>query len=364
MKGLLNSIILIFITSTLSFASNSNMDYDKTKRMEHSYPLSSASLIEIENKYGDVEVEVWDKDSIRFEIEIIVHSDKEEELDGMLNMIKVDIKANSAFILATTNWSEEVGLFKKGFLKIDQEVSKNARYKVNYKITLPITSDLSINNKFGDVYLSSYHGNLDIELAYGDLRAHELSNVRDLNVKFGKVRIKKMPQGRVTLGSVKSFNIDEARELEIESSSSEINIGEIEILTIKSSHDEIDIEKVKELKGTSSMSDITVQELSSKTHLLTRYGSVRFKDIDIDAERLYLEGVKTDFQFDYSVFFKCNVDITLKEESSFTYHSSFKLESSVDEGDEVKRIKGFIHEDSDTKLVMKCENGYIQFDEK
>lgn len=363
MKGLL-SIILIIISSTLSFATKSNFSYDKTRIIDNTYPISPSTYTEIENKYGDIEVELWDKDSIRFEIEIIVHSDKEEELNEMLNMIRIDIKASSAFIMAQTNWSEDVGLFKKGFLKIDQEVSKNARYKVNYKITLPINSELSVTNKFGDIYFSKYTGKLDIELSYGNLRAHELSNVRNMKMKYGKVKIKKLPQGRISLGSVKSFDIEESNELDIESSSSEINIGEIKILSIKSSHDDINIEKISELKGTSSMSDLIVFSLKERVHLISKYGSIKIKDVDLECERLYLEGVKTDFQIDYTAFFNSSVDITLIKESSFTYHSSFILDTSEDEGSEIKRIKGSIHEHSDTKLVMKCENGYIQFDEK
>jgi len=360
MRILHRVLLLVLVLQTPFLIASDTFSSDKTKRIVKTFELNENTYVEIDNKYGDIEVEIWDKDSIKFEIEIIAHSDDEEELDEMLDVIEIDLKASSSFIVVQTNWSNDIGIFKKGFLKINQEVSNNVRYKVNYHIKLPAGIDLDITNSFGNIFLSDYIGKLEVDLAYGDLRAHNISNLKQLKVKSGKVKVKELSKGRVILNSVKPFDIEKASELTIESSSSDIRIEEIEKLSIKSNHDDISIDNVKELSGNLSMSDLIIEELGEKINTISKYGTITIKNISSLKDNTYLEGTKTDFKLKFNPRIAMNLDISITEKENLTNDSFIVIKSTEKESSELWRIKGYVYQKGETELKIKCINGYVQ----
>ncbi len=352
-KGIVLIIVLISISFVQVYAK------DKVKKMVKSYALSQNTYVEIENKYGDIEIENWDKDSIRLEIVITVHSDKDEDLDKMLNNIKIDLTGNSSFIIAKTDWSEEVNAFKKGILKINQEVSSNGKYSVNYKIKMPKDVDLTLTNKFGNIFMSDYSGKLIINLSYGDLRAHKLSNLKQLSAKYGKVKVTTIPTGRISLSSVKPFNIDHSQELEIESSSSEIIIEEINSLNLKSSHDDITIDKIAVINGTYSMSDLLIISLYKSIHSVSKYGSLKLKEVSPSTDVVFLEGVKTDMQITYNKGFYAKADIRITSKEEFTSDASFIIESTEVDSESLWHAQGYTTKKGNAELTIKSVNGYV-----
>jgi hypothetical protein len=333
------------------------------KQIIKSFTINENTYVEVDNKYGDVEVEIWKKDSIRFEIEITAFSDDETELDEMLGAIHVDLKASSSFIIVQTNWSNDVGIFKKEFLKINQKVSNNARYAINYKISIPDGIDLDIKNSFGNIFLSNYSGKLEIDLAYGDLRAHKISNLKQMKVKSGKVKIKELDYGRVIINGVKPFDLTRGKDIILESTSSDIRIEEIDKLTLKSNHDDIIIEKVIEFSNHSSMSDIRIGELYSKVNSLSKYGSFTIKNISSSSERINLDGYKTDFDLAYDFDFNFNLNLEINEKGNLTYDESVTVNSIEKESNEIFRMLGFIHVKGEKELTIKCIEAYIQLSE-
>lgn len=335
---------------------------EKTKRIVKTYALSAATYVEIENKYGDIDVEVWDKDSIKFDILITVHSDKEDELADMLKQVQINLKATSAFVLATTDWSEEVGLFKKEILKINQKVKSNSRFTINYKIKIPERIDLSLTNKFGNIFMSNYSGKLSIDISYGDFRAHRLSNVKQFNAKYGKVKIKELNYGRIELQSVKPFDVDKCIELDMESSSSEIEIDQIKNLTINSSHDDVLIEKIESITSTSSMSDFTIANLQTKILATSKYGSFKLMNVSGGCEKITIEATKTDIEIKIPAEFAATTELLYNDNSYFTNNAGYIEVSSEVDANGYYHATGMINRDGKTEVYIKNINGYIQFD--
>jgi len=360
MRILHKVLLLALVLQTPYLIASNAFSSDKTKKIVKTFILNENTYVEVDNKYGDVEVEIWDKDSVRFEIEITAYSDDEEDLNEMLDVIEIDIMASTSFIIVQTNWSNDVGIFRQGFLKINQEVSKNVRYKINYKIKIPAGIDLDITNSFGNIFMSDYVGKLEVDLAYGDFRAHSISNLKQMKVKSGKVKVKELKQGRVKLNSVKPFDIENADNLIIESSSSDIRIEEINKLSIKSNHDDISIDIVHDLYCNLSMSDLIIKELDEKLNSISKYGSITIKNISNLDRNTFLDGYKTDFQLKFSHGFSMNLDVSITEKENLTSDSFIVIKSTEKETSELWRIKGYVYQKGETELKIKCINGYVQ----
>lgn len=362
MKVMYKIAAIILILLLPAYVSARNEAFEKSKKIEKTYPLSPATYVEIYNKYGDIEVELWDKDSIKLEIFITVHSDKEEDLDGMFNLVSINLKATKSFILASTEWSEEVGLFKKGILKFNQELTNNTKYVINYKIKLPQRTDLSITNKFGNIFMTNYNGRLSIDLSYGDLRAHQLSNVKQLTAKYGKVKLKGLSVGRVDLQSVKPFDVDKSVELDMKSSSSEIEIDNINILNLESSHDEVSIGEIDILNVTASMSDIKTERLGTKMQATSKYGSIKLLNLNSSCERIQIEATKTDIELILLQDFDANAEFILSEKSNLTTNVNYTETSTEVDSNGYYNSKGRVNAGANTELYIKNINGYIELD--
>jgi hypothetical protein len=352
--------IAAMVIPSLLFAGQG--DNEKSKKIIKSFAIDQSAYVEIENKYGDIDIETWNKDSIRFEIIITVQSDKSDDLEGMLSLVKIDLKATNAFVLASTNWSEEVGLFKKGILKINQEVSSNSRYNIHYKIKMPATIDLSIKNKFGNIFMMDYTGKLTIDQSYGDFRAHHITNFKQFSSKYGKVKIKEVDYGRINLQSVRSFDIDESIELDVESSSSEISLTEINTLNIVSSHDEIVIKKIDEINGSLSMSDLSIATLNSKFQMTTKYGSLKIGSVAMVCERINIESNKTDIELNLPSALKVKAEFILSEKSYFSNNTNYVETVTEVDGEGLFHSSGKINGGEQLDLFIKTTNGYLQVD--
>jgi hypothetical protein len=356
MYKLMIALLMFFVTTGALHAG----DNVKTKRILKSYPVSPSTYIELDNKYGDIEVNLWDKDSVKFEITITVHSDKEEELNKMLDQVKIDIKATPAFVIVNTDWSEEVGVFKKGIIKINQEIVSNTKYTINYKLTLPEKTELSITNKFGNIFMSNYIGKLSVNLSYGDLRAHKLSNVKELNAKYGKVKIKELSYGRINLQSVKPFDVDKCLELDMESSSSEIEIDQLKNLTLSSSHDEINIGKVNSFTVSSSMSDISVEDVLTKFYATSKYGSIKLLNVNASSENITIEATKTEVDVKIPSDLNANTELIFSDKSYLSNNSQFFKEGSSEvDANGYQHTKGSINDGGGTVIFIQNINGYI-----
>ena len=57
-----------------------------------------------------------------------------------------------------------------------QTVIGSKKISVDYELWIPEDIDLTIENKFGDIYLASLTGPVSIDLSHGDLRANKVSN--------------------------------------------------------------------------------------------------------------------------------------------------------------------------------------------
>jgi hypothetical protein len=353
--------ILLYIPNLLLAGEN---DVDKSKHIEKTFKLYANTYVEILNKYGDIDIETWDNDSVKFEIEITAHSDKTDKLDEMLKLIKIDFNSNNSFVIVQTEWTEDMGMFKQKMMSINRKISNNSRYTINYKVKIPDNIDLNLENKFGNIYMSDYNGTLIIDLSYGDLRAHNLSNVKQLEVQYGKVKLNELSFGRINLSSVKSFSVEKSKVLDITSSSSEINIGSLNTLNLTSKHDEITIEMIQSFQGNISMTDIQIDSLTTNFRSTSKYGSINFKYVQPSCRRIDMDASKTDIEINYSKSFNSNADIIISENTNFSFNNSYvNLDSNVDtEG--LYHSKGKINQGGETKLIIKCIDGYLLLNSK
>ena len=335
--------------------------YEDNKEVKRAFALNSESYIEIENKYGDIEVLNWDKDSVLFEISITVRSQKHHKLRDMLDRIEIDFTSASDFVLAQTLWADDVGFFTKGMYEVKQGLGSEEKIEVDYKVHLPNWVALDVKNRFGNVFMGTHEGDLEVEVHYGDFRARKIVNGKKIEVKFGKLKVNEITYANLKLQSVRSADVDRAEDLMIESSSSELEVSEAKKLNIDSRHDEVIFEDIDEVSGNFALSYVEIKSLKKSMIAKSKLGTIRVKETDTTAEKINLEGNKTEIFIGLDDFFDGKIELDVNNDPRYLeYPQEMEIVSTGVGEDKRLRITGRFGEGEQTLVSVKSVFGYVQ----
>jgi hypothetical protein len=169
-----NMLPFLFIASLHAKADDG---VHKEKTYSKTYTLSSGDAVDIDNKFGKVDVITWDKSEVQVDVLISVTDDTEEEVNYELSHIHInDSKSQS-----TVSFSTDMDINE------DDSPHRNHReYRIDYTVHLPAAQTLDLRNKFGNISLPDYSGAIDITCKFGHLDAGKLSSLKSLKLEFGQ----------------------------------------------------------------------------------------------------------------------------------------------------------------------------------
>ena len=134
-----NLLGLCLLLSTIGWAKDQDQ---KKKFVEKNYQVTTNTKLRIDNKFGKVEVNSWEKNEFDIKVEIIGKGRNEERAQRILNAIDIDITESSTEIEFET--------------EIESTKNKNEEgFEINYRIYMPEGNPLEIKNSFGDVTMGN-----------------------------------------------------------------------------------------------------------------------------------------------------------------------------------------------------------------
>lgn len=306
-------LILLLISATAI-----GQSFTKENRIEKSYPIYDDLEIEITNKYGDITVESWEKDSVKIVINYKVTSTKEVKLNKTFDAISFDFKANEYYVVAKTEfvgggsfWSDVSDIASNLF-------TGGTNSSIDYKIYAPDDIKLTLNLKYGNIYFADHRGYLKVALSNGDFKAHSLIGKTEMEVDFADLTINNLSDGdiRVNYGSL---IVEETDKLKISGLSSEYEISTVNELTVDSKRDKINIEDVSIITGDTYFSHMVVDNVSKNITLKTKYGSFKVKEIAPGTEEINLNTNNTTVNVYLQNSGDYNINITSDEKADITY---------------------------------------------
>lgn len=319
------SILMLFSFSAI--AEGGKDDTKLTKNITKSYAMTSKSEVDITNKYGKVVVSAWDKDSVKIVVDIIAFGKNDDAVDKLMSKVNIDFMRSGDYLSVETKMNRKGGSFGAVLSNIESYskslLNKN-KVTIDYTVYLPVTSSLNLENKFGDVFIGNFDGNIDLDLSHGDLKARSLKGDSKILLSFGKGRIKYMKEGFLKLkgGEVE---IDEGVKVNIESSSSELAFGDIKSLYINSRNDKIRTGSLQVLKGTGDFTDIFAENVELDLDLNLEYGEFFAERIGEDFNAISLNSKSADINLVLSPKSYFNANISGNEDRMIIPNSMLSL---------------------------------------
>ena len=252
---------------------------ERSKQWNKTYDLSPNGKVHIENKYGNVVINGWDKDEVKVSVAIQVRHRKDENAKKLLDRIQPKAVQAGNFIQFILEIKDrDANIFAKYFSKANPFDIDKSNVQIDYEVYLPINAELNITNKFGDIIIDSWQGDLETNLQHGDIWINEDISTAKVDMRFGKFNARKMDYGNIKMDNG-SIDIENAQKLKIISSGSDISLNEISDLELYSSKDEVELEQIGDLRGDFKFSNVDIESVTNEMFLTLRIAEVEIGKI-------------------------------------------------------------------------------------
>ncbi len=258
-------LLLIFIL--LPGRSSAHDDYTKVIKKE--YTVNPDARVLLENKFGQIHCNNWDKNLVSIEIRITVTASSLEKANKLLDLVSIASEGNPSKVETRTVFDKE------GF-------SGNSTVNVDYTVNMPVTVNLNLTNKFGDVFLNELSGKGNFYISYGNIEINKLMNSDNvININFGKGDIQYITGAMVSL-KYSEMKVEYAGSLFVDSKFSNLEGGKIISLSIGFEGGKVDVENSSAVTGKSKFSDLSFSHLDKKIDLDIQYGNCDVDQISAD----------------------------------------------------------------------------------
>ncbi len=276
LKQPLSLIVLFIILATPTFAKRSWESVDKT--IEKSFTMNSDAVLNLSNKYGDINMTAYEGNEVQITINISLEG-KESKVLNQIENIEVKFSHSADRLEAKT-------------------VIPSSNYQnleINWEVKFPISNELQISNMYGDVRINESKAKTDIDVSYGDVYLGTLhSKENKVEIQYGKGNLKEATYLDLKLRYSEMDEIGKVKLLNLDAMYSESSINSVGRLNLKSAYDEHEINAVAELNIDAMYTDIHVGTVTMKLDCETMYGDIRVNKISKSFDSVEYSGSYSD----------------------------------------------------------------------
>lgn len=334
--------------------------FTETKDISKRFKVLPDTQIEIANKYGKIELNTWDKDSVVIDIDIRVEEKKLSRLEKSMDEIQFDITNNLHYLIVRTSVGENRSVLEKEFLKFKESLLKtDGSMEINYTVWLPEKNKLKVENKFGDIFISDYSGEVEIDLSNGNLKSHDFDGRLSLTLNFADATINRMKNGRLN-SNYSDLYLKKAESLRIISKQSNYEIVEINEIDADSRRDKFRIRQADLIDAEGSFSNFRINELNDRLTLRTEYGDIDVEKTNPEFSNIFIESRSTDINLYFPQDTDFGFEITHnRAELDLCREMNIEDENELDENK--IEVKGSFNKktENNAKLFINATSGDI-----
>lgn len=290
------TLVVCFLFPFLPLAAqneSANRSFEKT------LPAGRGTKLEIVNRYGDIYITKWDRESALIKAEIEAFAPDREKLDKLISGIDVSITEKGSLIRAETVFEREATVLIETFKSFTEKIiDYGSKVKISYYITVPEYIDIDIRNQFGDITVDDNSGTLSIDLSNGNFRANSLNRIADLKLNLGDAEIGSLKSARI-ITSFSGIKVNSCDELELKSTSTKFDLGKAGMVELESRRDKFFIDDISTLKGVSWFSEYSIARLSKEADLDLKSGNINIKRVSGSFKSIVLKSAYTDIEADF-----------------------------------------------------------------
>ena len=299
-------VVCLFLLTGL----NVSAQFTETREFVRRFSIKPETRIDITNKYGRIELNTWEKDSVVIKFRMEINEKKPVKLEKTLDNLDFDISNSQYYLVVKTQIDKNRSQIESELQKFKETILQtNGSIRIDLTVWLPDNQELRLENKFGDIIMGDYKGETQVILSNGKLKTGDLPKRSTMNLSFADAEINNMPNGRI-MSNYSDILVKNSGVLRLESKSSTIEIMHSEDLSIDSRRDKFRIRLANKLDATGNFSQFRITELKDKANLRLTYGSLEMEKIMNSFSNIFIESRSTDVNLYFNPEAKFNFEIT------------------------------------------------------
>lgn len=268
-------LLIIFSSFCLNiFANKKGKDLVKTYHSE--YAVNKSTVLIMVNKYGDVDIQDWDKEKLSIDVVVKVNNKKKEKAERIFEKIDIQFFQNGNEISAVT--------------KINGNINED--FSINYTVKMPKYVSVDLKNKFGSIFISELTGNVKIDLKYGNLKIKKLLNEKEENysnisLSFSDCKIDVCKNANLNI-KYSNFSVEKSGILNVGSKFSKFKIEKANIVISETKHDTYKLEEVNNFVSVGKFTSYKIENLHKKLDVDSEHGNLKVKNVSEDFQSIEL----------------------------------------------------------------------------
>jgi formylmethanofuran dehydrogenase subunit D len=304
-----------------------NFDEERSKKLSKSYKVKASDQLSIENKFGKVHVNTWDKNEITVEVIMIGRANDADRAQRIVDAINVEVNEGGGVIAFRTEIGKMQGNNhngKKGF-------------EINYTVSMPKGNPLKLKNSFGDVYLGNLDGKADLNVSYGSLKAENLTHAENfVKVAFGSGNVEYLKGGTLDVDYSK-VNVERMGNLTVNSGFSKLTVEKAGNVDLKARYGDVQIGTIDNLVGSAGFSGVDVNQVNEKVNMKVEYCN----DFDVNSVARNFKEINVDGSFS-------KISVTFDPATSFNFDVNVQY-GDLDANDNLNNFS-FVEKKSNSKV--------------
>lgn len=374
-KSVFNSI-LVFSFLFLSFQSIGQENEElitKSRTLEKEFKNSNIPGLYIINRFGDINIGIWQENYIEMKITVEVTGWDEEEVEIFLEQLFPELTIQETQLSSIINSKHIKDICcpdsKKVYRPFFGKKASVKQFSINYDIRIPETiTFIQLNNAYGNISLPSYTGKLIVQLRNGDLKAGNLNlescNCPGFSIRYGKVNLGDVSNATFNLYSCDFVKISSLTNSTLNTSFSNIKLGSAQGLKLQTKSDAYTIKRVESLEARGQFTTFSIDYLDADLKINNRSGEIEIKEINPDFSSITLDGQFNHYALqvaDLNYLFSAKLESTQLECSDKICSEVFKnqaMNGNITINSSVGQNETF------SKITLNCTNCNIEFIEE
>lgn len=349
-------LAVLLLLPTVIFANSIDKDITTRERViQKSYNVDANATLKVSNKFGNLDIITWDKNTIEFDILIRVSGNNEDKVEDRLERIDVDFSASNSLVSAITKIEKNQSNWWSWGKKM------NLKLEINYIVKIPVTNSINIQNDFGNVTVDTLKGVAKISCDHGKITTSELmADGNELNFDHTKDSyFEYIKSGKIN-ADFSSYTLAKTNTISISGDHTSGHVEAAENVTYNCDFKSLKVDNVNNIKGNADHLTLRLGNVYKTASVKSDFGTVRIEKIASNAQNIEIDGEHASMYIGFDSAYNFNFDINL-EHASLRNTEGFDFTTKRVDGSD-KRYSGSYGSSSTQNLVkVSSEFGSVTF---
>ena len=252
------------------------------------FTLTAQGSLEVENRYGSIDILNWENNEISVEVEVTVHHPDRDIAEKQLSHVNIEFSRQENDVKAITVIDQRV---REQWLRWFSSGREETKIMINYTVHVPVETNLRITNRYGDIFINEARGHTFVDLMYGSLQANSI--IRDNTRPLSEINLAYSTRTTISEADWLQVNmrysdltVNRCRALVVTSQYSKVNVDQASSIVTESRYGEFSLGNINNFVAESAYTNYAINHIGSTLDVQSRYGNVRIGSIAAEFSKL------------------------------------------------------------------------------